>query len=73
MTWDEVAASVRILWVTDGRERLRLEREEIFRVEIECLEGRVDFRARLRSSGLEGAIFVTIGETVTITDRLLRH
>jgi hypothetical protein len=22
MTWDEVAASVRILWVTDGRERL---------------------------------------------------
>lgn len=32
MTWDEVAASVRILWVTDGRERLRLEREEIFRV-----------------------------------------
>ncbi len=73
MTWDEVAASVRISWVADGRERLLLEWEEIFRVEIECLDGRVDFRARLRSTGLEGAIFVTIGETVTIKDTVLRH
>lgn len=70
--WDEVAASIHIVWKGGGLEQLTLERESVFRVEIEGLHNRVEFRARLRSNGLEGSISVEIGEGVLIRDALLR-
>lgn len=72
LTWDEVARSVTIRWMTNGVERVRIERELATKVSI--LEDRdaVEFRSWIRASDVDGHLLVRVANRVTISDSILR-
>ena len=73
VTWDIIAQSVHVRWLKEDRDVLVLERETVSRISVRRLHEDVVFEVLTRSADVHGVLQVTVGESVSIVDAILRH
>lgn len=72
LTWDELARSVCIRWLSGDRERLLVTRETASKVSVRDDHGVIQFLVWSRSDGLGGELVVRIADRVSVRDTLLQ-
>ena len=71
LTWDELACSVHVRWMSGSHERLTLERETASKVSVRVDHDQVQFHVWSEANDLRGKLVVRIGGLVEVIDALL--
>lgn len=72
VTWDVVASSVLVKWTAGRNVVVELTREAVGRLSIREADGGVVFDVLMELEGATGQLFVGVGDSVTVTDSILR-